>query len=298
MLNPPSQILLSDGQFERLRKIIYDQCGISIPDGKQYLLQTRLGERLEELEMEDFDQYCALLTIGQTIAPTTAPCRSNEFQEMFDRITINETSFFRNQLQLDVVERKVLPRLLQSRQGVRRLRLWSAGCSTGEEPYTLAILVYRSLGAQIADWSIEVLGTDISEKAIVAARSGSYPPANLATAPPAVVARYFKAVQGRYRLDPQVQRLVKFELHNLKNAAAARRFGTFDAVFCRNVMVYFDSEMREHCLKLFHERLADDGTLFVGHSETIREGGFFRQMPEVQAFAYTKVVKELRRGIA
>ncbi|MFW5652701.1 MAG: CheR family methyltransferase, partial [Planctomycetota bacterium] len=129
---------MSPTQFDKLRKIIYERSGIHFQDSKKYVLESRLGHRLQELDMETFDQYCTFLTIG--------PYRDDEFQEMFNRITINETSFFRNEPQLDVFESQVLPELLKARQGIKRLRLWSAACSSGEEPYTLAILVHRTLG--------------------------------------------------------------------------------------------------------------------------------------------------------
>ena len=117
---------MSTAQFEKLRKIIYDRAGIHFPDAKKYVLESRLGHRLGELEVEDFDQYIAFLTMG--------PYQSDEFQEMFNRITINETSFFRNEPQLDVFERKILPEILEKRKATKRLRIWSAACSSGEEP--------------------------------------------------------------------------------------------------------------------------------------------------------------------
>ena len=133
-------ITLSQSQFEKLRKIIYDRSGIHFPDAKKYVLESRLGRRLEELELGDYDQYVQFLSMG--------PYMDDEFQEMFNKITINETSFFRNEPQLDVFERHTLPTLLEARSGVKRLRIWSAACSSGEEPYTLAMIVHRARAEQ------------------------------------------------------------------------------------------------------------------------------------------------------
>ncbi len=271
---------MSPAQFQKLRQIVYERSGIHFADAKQYVLESRLKRRLVELELESFDQYAMLLTIG--------PYRDDEFQEMFNRITINETSFFRNPPQLDVFEKVVLPKLLQARNDQRRLRIWSAACSTGEEPYTIAIQLYRTLGIRLADWSVEILGTDISGKALGSAQQGFFTKYAMRSIDPLVLKRYFTEVTGGYRIDPNIAKMVAFEQLNLKDRLAARRHGLWDVIFCRNVMIYFDQQMRADCLQMFNSALADDGTLFVGHSESIRDGQLFAARPEPQAFAYTK----------
>jgi chemotaxis protein methyltransferase CheR len=281
---------MTDAQFQRLRKIVYDRSGIWFADSRKYALESRLGRRLEELEMDDFDQYAVLLTIG--------PYRDDEFQEMFNRITVNETSFFRNEPQLDYFEKEVLTHLLKARGAVKRLRLWSAACSTGEEPYTLAMQVHRSLGIRLADWRVEILGTDISEKALLTAQGGAYTSYSIRSSNPLAIKRYFKEANGIYTIDPEIKSMVTFERHNLKDRLAAKRHGTWDVIFCRNVMIYFDQPMRDACLQLFYEQLADDGVLFIGHSEVLRDSSLWRPKAEAQAFAYTKTLKEAVRGHA
>ena len=288
---PTVSITMTDSQFDRLRKIIYERSGIHFQPTKKYVLESRLSRRLEELEFENFDQYLLFLTAG--------PYQDDEFQEMFNRITINETSFFRNEPQLEAFEKQVLPELLEARAATRTLRLWSAACSTGEEPYTLAIQVHRSLGIRLADWRIEILGTDISEKALLAAQRGHYASYAVRTTPPIVLHRYFKQRGSFYQMDPTVASMVRFELLNLRDHAAARRFGKFDVVFCRNVLIYFDDDMKARCAELFHDQLADDGVLFIGHSETLRSLSVpFEPLPSPQAFAYRKAgtPKEARRA--
>ncbi len=281
MPNAPATTM-TDSQFQDLRTIIYERAGIHFPDTKKYVLESRLSNRLVELEIEDFDQYIAFLTMG--------PYQAEEFQEMFNRITINETSFFRNEPQLDVFEKKILPQLIEARKGVKRLRLWSAACSTGDEPYTLAIMVHRTLGVRLADWRVEILATDISEKALEWAQEGKYTEYNLRGTPPLVRQRYFTQNGPYATINDALRSMVHFELHNLKDKFAARRFGTFDVIFCRNVMIYFDDAMKAGVLRMFGEQLADDGTLFIGHSETIRATEApFEAMAIPQGFCYQKV---------
>jgi chemotaxis protein methyltransferase CheR len=274
-------IKMSQQQFESLRKIVYTRSGIYFQDSKKYVLESRLSRRLEELNFDNFDQYLMFLTAG--------PYQTDEFQEMFNRITINETSFFRNEPQLDVFEKQIVPDLLEARKTTKRLRIWSSASSTGEEPYTMAIQLHRCLGVQLADWRIEILGTDISEKALVTAQSGRYASYSIRSMNPLILKRYFTEVDGFYQLDPTIMSMVRFELLNLKDSSAAKRFGTWDVIFCRNVMIYFDDAMKTHCVQMFHDQLATDGTLFIGHSESLRNIPVnFEALPTPQAFAYVK----------
>lgn len=276
-------IHMNQGQFDQLRSIIYDRSGIHFPDSKKYVLESRLGHRLTELEMEDYDQYIIFLTMG--------PYQTEEFQEMFNRITINETSFFRNEPQLEVFERTVLPKLLEARSARKCLRVWSAACSTGEEPFTLAMQLHRTLGVRLSDWRTEILGTDISQKALDVAASGKYTNYSLRSTPETVKSRYFKQDGMYYELDPSIRQMVHFEKHNLKDRSGARRHGSWDVIFCRNVTIYFDQEMRKKVAQMFHDQLAKDGYLFIGHSESLRGLDVaFEPVPIPQGFCYRKVV--------
>lgn len=272
---------MSDAQFAQLAKIVYDRAGIHFPSAKKYVLESRLSHRLVELELEDFDQYIAFLTMG--------PYQSDEFQEMFNRITINETSFFRNEPQLDVFEKKVLPELIEARKSTKRLRIWSAACSTGEEPYTLAMLVHRTLGVRLPDWKIEILGTDISERALEVAAEARYTDYAMRTTNAMVRQRYFRQDGPYFILSDAIKPMVNFDLLNLKDRLAAKRHGVWDVIFCRNVMIYFDDPMKKQVVNMFADQLAGDGYLFIGHSENIRAGEApLTNMPWPQAFCYRK----------
>lgn len=278
---------MTQEQFEKLRGIIYQRSGIHFPDAKKYVLESRLGHRLSELEMEDYDQYIAFLSIG--------PYQADEFQEMFNRITINETSFFRNEPQLDVFERKILPEILEARKSSKRLRIWSAACSSGEEPYTLAIMVSRTLGVRLGDWHVEIMGTDISEKVLKVAESGRYTNYSMRSTPALIKQRYFKEEGQHWVIDDAIKSMVTFETHNLKDRLAAKRHGSWDVIFCRNVLIYFDEDMKKQVIRMFSDQLADDGRLFIGHSESIRgDDAPFVPMPISQGFVYEKLLKGSR----
>lgn len=275
---------MSDGEFAQLAKIIEERSGIHFPAGKKYALESRLSRRLAELAIDSYGQYIALLSTG--------PYQADEFQEMFNRITINESSFFRNQPQLEAFEKQILPVALEARAAGKRLRIWSAGCASGEEPFTLAILLHRTLGVRLADWRIEILGTDISEKALETARKAEYTGHALRSTPEAVRKRYFRQQGELFALDPTVRSMVRFEMMNLKDRQAARKlpaWGSWDFIFCRNAMIYFDDAMKRACVEMFAGALADDGCLLVGHSESLRGAeGAMEPWPIPQAFCYRK----------
>lgn len=276
-----NRISMTQDQFQRMSKIIYDRSGIHFPDNKKYVVESRLSHRLGELEMDSFDQYIAYLTMG--------PYQMEEFQEMFNRITINETSFFRNEPQLDIFEKVILPELLEARSSTKRLRIWSAACSSGEEPFTLAMLIHRSLGVRLSDWRIEILGTDISEKALSIAQNGIYSNYSVRCTPKLMLDRYFKPEGREFRLSQDIRSMVSFEKHNLKDTMAAKRHGTWDVIFCRNVLIYFDDPMKKNVIAMFDRQLAHDGTLFIGHSERISTlTDSFAQLNIPQGFCYQK----------
>lgn len=276
---PTPTPILSDREFADLRAIIHDRAGLFFPDNKRYILESRLSPRLAELDLETFGQYVQFLSVG--------PDQQNEFQELFNRVTINETSFFRNELQLNVFEKRILPELLEARRECRVLRIWSAACSTGDEPYTLAIIIHRTLGTRLADWKIEILGTDISERALATAEAARYSDYAVRATPAHVKSRFFAHDAGAWKLSDTIRSMVDFETHNLKEVRAARRFGIWDVIFFRNVAIYFDEEMKQSVFRLFADQLAPDGRLFIGHSENVRSPDF-ESLPIPQGFVYRK----------
>jgi len=282
MTTATKALAMTDEHFAKLSKIIYERSGIHFQENKKYLLESRLGRRVQELEMDDYEQYIAFITIG--------PYRDDEFQEMFNRITINETSFFRNDPQLKVFETLALPKILEARSNEKRLRIWSAACSTGEEPFSLAMILHRTLGIRLADWRIEILGTDISDKALKVAHDGVYASYAVRSTSKLMLDRYFTEKTGRFELDPEIRSMVSFETLNLKDRLGARRHGKWDVIFCRNVLIYFDEKMKQQVVQTFHEQMADDAWLFIGHSESIRDLNVaLEPVPAPEGFCHRKI---------
>ncbi|MGE3108333.1 MAG: protein-glutamate O-methyltransferase CheR [Phycisphaerales bacterium] len=254
-----ARVAMSFEQFNLLRAIILDRAGIHFPDEKKFVLESRLAPRLRDLQIDDFDTYFSFLTTG--------PYQADEFQEMIDAITVNETAFFRDPPQLDVFQNQVLPQLIEARRTTKRLRLWSAACASGEEAYTLALIVHTALGVRLADWRIEILGTDISERAIRSARSASYTDYAVRSTSPIVKQRYFRTDGPAWVVHPDIQSMVHFEVHNLKDRLGIKRHGVFDVIFCRNVLTYFGPQMKQHVLRTLADQLHPGGFLFVAPSD-------------------------------
>lgn len=285
-MTPPAAPELTDRQFDELRRIIRARAGLWLGDDRRPGLGARLAERLADLDLDDFDQYLALLTTG--------PYQAEEFQEMFDRINSGQSTFFQGESQLEVFERWALPGLIERRRAVKRLRLWSAACATGEDAYTLAILVQRSLGVRLMDWQVEIMGTDFSERALSTATQGRYSDRAVAGAPAAVRGRYFTQDGPCWVLQPGIRAMVNFEPHRLKDRLAARRRGVWDAIFCRGAMATLDEALRRDVLAMFADQLADDGYLFIGPSESLAATeGPFEPLPAPQGMCYRKTAVPL-----
>ena len=194
-----------------------------------------------------------------------------EFNVLMDLITTNETSFFRNEPQLLSFSAEILPHLIKERIGSRNktLRIWSAGCSTGEEPYTLAIIILECLRGQTFGWNIEILANDISDEVIQKARRGEYSSLTLRNVRPDLLARYFTPAGDLYRVNPAVKALVKFSHGNLNDPRKVSLMGGLDIIFCRNVMIYFSDDVKRQLIRGFYNALQPGGYLYVGHSETL-----------------------------
>ncbi|MEO1007349.1 MAG: protein-glutamate O-methyltransferase CheR [Planctomycetota bacterium] len=274
-------ITLSDATFDRLAQIAFDRSGVRVRADHRKMLESGLWPRLEELGLDDFDQYVSLLSMG--------PYQHQEFQEMLDRITPHDASFFRGESQLAVVEQVVLAELLEARQTTRRLRIWSAACASGADAYALAMMVHRSLGASLWDWHVEILGTDISERRLEIALEGCYSEEALRGTPEAAKQRYFERHGKGWRVHDDIRSLVSFKPHTLKDALAARRHGVWDAIICRDGLVDLDPDTRGKVLDLFRRQLADDGTLVLGPSDGIGPAdGPFVARAEPGGFCYRK----------
>ena len=252
---------LRDTDFEKISHLVYSHCGIHLHDGKKELVKARLSKRMREGNFSSFADYYEYVKTGEG---------TDEFIAMIDSLSTNLTSFFREDGHFRALAR-IVPALLceQTRRGRPRLRLWSAGCSTGEEPYTMAITALEA--AQGMGAELRILATDISTRVLKKAQQGIYSADRVKSVPPDLLRKYFQIGQGtwagHYRVKKDVRDLVAFQRFNLMDPLAAG--DPFDVIFCRNVMIYFDKKTQEGLVNRFHNRLAKGGYLFIGHSESL-----------------------------
>jgi chemotaxis protein methyltransferase CheR len=251
---------MSAEEFRLLAELVYAHCGIHLREEMRYLVERRLAPRLAANELADFTSYYRLLRFD--------PHRSGELEAAVEALTTNETYFFREPLQLRSFREELLPRLAAERASAGRLRVWSAGCSTGEEPYTVAMLIRES--GLFAGWDVEVFGSDISRRVVAHARKGLYARGALRDTPPEMVSRYFvQDPDGRYQVTGPIKQMVTFAHMNLLDERMLALVGRMDVVFCRNVMIYFDLPARRRLLKSFYAKLLEGGYLLLGHSESL-----------------------------
>jgi chemotaxis protein methyltransferase CheR len=248
---------LSSAQFDDIRDLTYQVCGIHLPAGKEGLVQSRLARRLRQLGLSGFDEYLALLRSHAGRA---------EMSNMIDALTTNKTSFFREPRHFEFLAEHVLPATLGAG---RPLRIWSAGCSSGEEPYSLSMLAQGAMRGRRSD--VRILATDIASDILGNARTAVYEERQVETVPEPFRRDHLELVEqgppARFRVREGVRAAVRFARLNLMGQWPMR--GPFDVIFCRNVMIYFDKKTQEHLVGRFEALLRPGGYLFVGHSESL-----------------------------
>lgn len=255
---------ISDEEFSKLREFIYLQTGIYIGDNRKYLLENRLANRLRDLNLKSFAEYYHFLRYD--------PARKDELNRLFDVITTNETSFFRNPPQLKVFQDIILKEIIQEKlkKGDKSLHFWSAGCSTGEEPYTLSIILHEVLKTDISSWKIKITANDLSASVLRSAKRGIYTPYALRTTPDFIIKKYFKQIGNeKFQILPQVAKYVEFIQLNLSDKFQVKRVPKSDTVFCRNVIIYFSEEVKKNVISFFYDNLHPGRYLFLGHSESL-----------------------------
>jgi chemotaxis protein methyltransferase CheR len=253
---------LPDRLFSQFSQLVYDQCGINLHEGKKALLQARLNKRLRLTGIGSYAEYFRFITSG---------ANSGEFINFLDSVSTNLTYFFRESQHFDFLD-AIMPDLLARKQkeGNSRLRIWSAGCSTGEEPYTVAMCVLGHFQDAMR-WDLRILATDISTRALDEASKGIYSEERIQKVPPGMRQMHFRirGENGRkeYEAAPHLKRIITFRRLNLKDPYPFK--GTFDFIFCRNVMIYFDKRTQEDLVNKMAGFLSTGGYLFVGHSESL-----------------------------
>lgn len=246
-------------EFQRFRTLIYDESGIALSGQKQALLASRLSKRVRELGLGTFSEYYDLV-IGD-------PSRE-EFTRMLDLISTNKTDFFREPKHFDFLRDEILPELSARKQ----IRIWSSACSTGEEPYTIAITLFESI-RNPAEWDMKILASDLSTRVLAKAASGMYEEERVCGVPSDILRRYFLRgrgdSEGLLKVRPSLAETVRFRRINLMDGRFPIK-SPLDLIFCRNVMIYFDPPTQETLVNKFYRYLKPGGYLFIGHSESLQ----------------------------
>ncbi|HZS12468.1 MAG TPA: protein-glutamate O-methyltransferase CheR [Nitrospirales bacterium] len=250
---------LSESTFRDLQGLIYEQSGIFFAENKKYVLEERLRPRLVTRGCDSFEDYYCLLRYDAW--------RDQELIALFDLVTTNETYFYRDRQQLLAFTETIVPTVIAANKERKWLRIWSAACSTGDEPYTLALMLLEM--PALTEWTIEILATDISEASLASARRGSYDAYAVRNVPPAVLKRYFTEDGGRYVIGPQARAMVKFMTLNLYDTPRMKIMRGLDVIFCRNCLIYFDDKAKKRIVQGLTESLRVGGYLVIGFSESL-----------------------------
>ena len=255
MSSPASIAVINPKNYKFLQEHVYSHSGIVLEGDKHYLFETRLAPIVRQLGLESIDDLCALIQLSR---------QEEVGHHVVEAMTTNETYFFRDPSHYDAIRTVLLPRLIEDRGDTKKLRFWSAASSTGQEAYSLAMLLME---AGLSNWNIQILGTDFSSQVVERARSGKYQQIEVNRGLPAtLLIKHFRRSGTDWHLSDQVRRMVCFETIDLRRSM--RALGPFDLVFCRNVMIYFDAKTKMNIMKELHGTLFRGGWLLLGGAET------------------------------
>ncbi len=259
----------TEEDFQWVKKRIHDHVGINLNDSKREMVYSRLARRIRKLGYQSFSQYRDLLQRD-----------NNELIEFVNAITTNVTSFFRENHHFEAMANEILPDLMHKNQTTKTIKIWSSGCSTGEEPYSIAMTVMENVPT---DWKVKILATDLDTKVLEKGRQGIYSINNVMGIPKSRLKKWFWRGKGsnqdKAKVNPVLQKIIEFRQLNLMEEWDIR--DTFDIIFCRNVVIYFTKDTQRKLFERYANQLADGGYLFLGHSESLHgvsdRFGFIRQ---------------------
>lgn len=253
--------IMSDEEFHLLRDCVYSHCGIFFDNDSKYLLEKRLARRLTALNLSSFHDYYQYLKYNRK--------KDQELMDIMDILTTNETYFFRESFQLKAFTDEIIPELIKAKTSTGRnsLRIWSAGCSTGEEAYTIAMLLHGI--KELRGWNIEIIGTDISQRVLQHARRAVYGKSSFRTTDEEYVKRFFVEQEDGLKVCDEIRNLVTISHLNLFDTNRMVMLGKMDLIFCRNVIIYFDLPAKKRVVESYFNALCDGGYLLLGHSESL-----------------------------
>ena len=253
-------LTLTDETFRQIRDFIYEKSGIFIPDNKKYFIENRLGKKIQEKNLKGYEDYLYVLKFGGD---------RNELTKLFDLVTTNETFFFREPQQFDVFSGELLAKIIaeNTKAGRKDIRVWSAASSTGEEPYTIGMVLLEK--SETVGLRKEIYASDISESVLSSARAAVYGSYAIRNIPEQYLKKYFTNVSQQYQLAASVKSLVKLMKVNLIEDKDSKAIRGMDVVFCRNVLIYFDEKAKQKAVSLLYDALRPNGYLFIGTSESL-----------------------------
>lgn len=262
MQTATAETVMQSDVFISFRDFVYKQSGIYFTETKKYLLEGKIAKRLLTLKMTRFDEYLRYVQ---------SPQGRTELPALYEAITINETYFFRSEPQFDAMISVLLPEIIASKRdsAMPTVKIWSAASSSGEEAYTMAILLNEKIKPQFPNVKFTVVGTDINNTVLEAARSGIYRDYAIRNVPPLWLKKYFRRDNERYHLNDEIKRQVTFTNLNLFDATAMRAMSNFDLIFCCNVLIYFDVASKQKVVSSLHSSLNKNSYLFIGYSESL-----------------------------
>jgi chemotaxis protein methyltransferase CheR len=276
----PTHLAMNLETFDQLRTFIYEQTGITFQDNQKYLLESRLLPRLKERKLASYQDYYQYLRFDTY--------RDRELTTLYELITTNETYFYRDIPQLETFMKTIVPATMAANKDSKQLRIWSAACSTGDEPYTLSVMLLEHL--PLASWSVEILATDISDAVLTQAQAGIYGAHTLRHVPNALKRKYFIEQKGQFALTATVKSRVKFMNLNLYDRSRLKLVRGIDVVFCRNCLIYFDDKAKHQIVTDLHAALKPGGYLVIGFSESLmNRGHLFRPVHAGRSVVYQKV---------
>jgi chemotaxis protein methyltransferase CheR len=261
IFNTEPEIPMSDEEFRLIRDLVYSHSGLFFDNDSKYLLEKRLGKRLSFHRLAAYRDYYHFLRYNRE--------KDQELSDIMDILTTNETYFFREAFQLKAFTDEIMPGIIaeKEKRGERSLRIWSAGCSSGEEPYTIAMLLLE-MGC-CKGWRVEIIGTDISHRVLQQARKAVYGKSAFRATEETYVKRFFQEQDGNFKIADAVKELVTISHLNLFDQNRLALLGRMDVIFCRNVIIYFDQIAKKKVVEIFNRMLREGGYLLLGHSESL-----------------------------
>jgi len=252
-------MVLSDELFDKFVKMIYKKTGIFYEYNKKYYVEKRIEKRAEIFDMDSLNEYYIMLKFSED---------TSEFYKLINDLTVNETYFFRDFPQLRNFAEDVLPKFEKENQDRKKVKIWCAACSTGEEAYTLSIILLEMFDKP-EEWEIQILASDINSEVLQSAKIALYEKRAVKDVPPVYLEKYFTNRQDKYLVNHNVRKLVSFRRINLMDEEALNNINGCDFIFCRNCLIYFDDESRKSVLSSFYKSLNPGGYVFLGHSESV-----------------------------